>query len=49
MRNALFIDGHWVPPARGRTFPVIDPATAQEIHSASAGRTEDINSRGVGI
>ncbi len=43
MRNALFIDGHWVPPARGRTFPVIDPATANTIHSAPAGTTEDID------
>lgn len=43
MRNALFIDGHGVPPARGRTLPVIDPATANTIHSVSAGTGEDID------
>jgi betaine-aldehyde dehydrogenase len=43
MRNALFIDGHWVPPARGRSLPVIDPATANTIHSVPAGTTEDID------
>jgi betaine-aldehyde dehydrogenase len=44
MRNALFIDGQWVLPVRGGTFPVIDPATAQTIHRAPAGTAEDINS-----
>jgi betaine-aldehyde dehydrogenase len=43
MRDALFIDGHWVPPVRGRTFPVTDPATANTIHAAPAGTTEDID------
>jgi betaine-aldehyde dehydrogenase len=44
MRNALFIDGQWVLPVRGGTFPVIDPATAQTIHLAPAGTAEDIDS-----
>ena len=43
MRNALFIDGRRVPPARGATFPVIDPAHARTIHLASAGTAEDID------
>ena len=44
MRNALFIDGQWVLPARGGTFPVIDPATAKIVHLAPAGTAEDIHS-----
>ena len=44
MRHALLIDGQWVSPVRGGTFPVIDPATAQTIHRAPAGTAEDINS-----
>ena len=44
MRNALFIDGQWVLPARGGTFPVIDPATAATIHLAPAASAEDVDS-----
>jgi len=43
MRSALFIDGQWVLPVRGGTFPVIDPATAQIFHRAPAGTTEDVD------
>jgi len=43
MRDALFIDGHWTPPVNGGTFPVVDPATAQVIHRAPAGTTQDVD------
>lgn len=43
MRDALFIDGHWTHPVNGGTFPVIDPATAQVIHRAPAGTTQDVD------
>ena len=43
MRDSLFIDGRWTAPAKGGTFPVIDPATAQIIHRAPAGTASDVD------
>lgn len=43
MRNKLFINGRWVAPVRGGTFPVVNPATEQVIHRAPAGTAEDID------
>ncbi len=43
MRDRLFIDGKWQAPAKGGTFPVIDPATEELVHRAPAGTKEDID------
>ncbi|MCM2403336.1 aldehyde dehydrogenase family protein [Rhizobium sp. S153] len=43
MRDRLFIDGKWQAPAKGGTFPVIDPATEEVVHRAPAGTKEDID------
>lgn len=43
MRDRLFIDGKWQAPAKGGTFPVIDPATEEVVHRAPSGTKEDIN------
>lgn len=43
MRDRLFIDGKWQAPAKGGTFPVIDPATEELVHRAPSGTKEDIN------
>ncbi|ATN37444.1 aldehyde dehydrogenase (plasmid) [Rhizobium sp. ACO-34A] len=43
MRDRLFIDGKWQAPAKGGTFPVIDPATEEVVHQAPAGTREDID------
>ncbi len=43
MRDRLFIDGRWVAPVAGGTFPVIDPATEQVVHHAPAGMSADID------
>lgn len=43
MRDKLFIDGKWVAPAEGGTFPVIDPATEETIFHAPAGTASDID------
>ncbi len=42
MRDALYIDGQWVPPATGATLAVIDPATGTVFAHAPAGGAEDI-------
>ena len=36
MQNKLFVDGGWVAPASGKTFPVINPATEEVIHQIPA-------------
>ncbi len=43
MREKLFIDGQWMAPAAGGTFPVIDPATEETIVHAPAGTAPDID------
>jgi betaine-aldehyde dehydrogenase len=43
MRDRLFIDGAWVAPVRGGSFPVIDPATEEVFAHAPAGTAEDID------
>ncbi|MGJ7038854.1 betaine-aldehyde dehydrogenase [Shinella sp. BE166] len=43
MREQLFIDSKWVSPAKGGTFPVIDPATEEVVHHAPAGTAADID------
>ncbi|MGX5666734.1 aldehyde dehydrogenase family protein [Rhizobium daejeonense] len=43
MRDRLFIDGKWQAPAKGGTFPVINPATEEVVHQAPAGTREDID------
>jgi betaine-aldehyde dehydrogenase len=43
MRDGLFIDGEWVAPARGGSFPVIDPATEEVFAHAPAGTAEDVD------
>ena len=43
MQQMLFIDGQWRTPAKGGTFPVVNPATEEVIHHAPAGTAEDID------
>ena len=43
MQQKLFIDGQWRTPAKGGTFPVVNPATEEVIHHAPAGTAEDID------
>lgn len=43
MRDKLFIDGQWVAPTEGRTFPVVDPATEETFFHAPAGTARDID------
>lgn len=43
MKQKLFIDGQWLAPVKGGTFPVINPATEEVIHQAPAGTAEDID------
>jgi betaine-aldehyde dehydrogenase len=38
-----FIDGEWTDPAGGRTEPVLNPATAEEIAQAPVSTEEDVN------
>lgn len=43
MKHKLFIDGQWLAPVKGGTFPVVNPATEEVIHQAPAGTAEDID------
>ncbi len=43
MQDKLFINGEWVAPENGATFPVINPATEEVFHLAPAGSESDIN------
>src|SRR6266536_879738 len=38
-----FIDGEWVDPAEGRTDPVYNPATGEEIAQAPSSTAEDVD------
>src|SRR5437868_3991343 len=42
-RHRLLIDGEWVEPASGRTFPTVNPATGETLAEVAAGESEDIN------
>src|SRR5215470_6492142 len=39
----LYIDGHWVPAASGKTFTTIDPASEQVICEVAEGDREDVD------
>ena len=39
----LLINGKWVDAASGKTFPVIDPATGQDIGQAAEGDKTDVD------
>ena len=39
----LFIDGHWVAPARNGSFETVDPSTEQVIAKVAAATAEDID------
>ncbi|MEK0086154.1 aldehyde dehydrogenase family protein [Benzoatithermus flavus] len=43
MRSELYIDGKWVEPKKGGTFPVINPATEEVVHHAPSGTAEDVD------
>ncbi|MGR4842664.1 aldehyde dehydrogenase family protein [Rhizobium sp. LARHSG275] len=43
MRSELYIDGHWVKPAKGGTCEVINPATEEVIHRIAAATAEDVD------
>ena len=43
MRNELFIDGRWVKPLNGGSFPIINPATEEVVHHGPAGTAEDVD------
>jgi betaine-aldehyde dehydrogenase len=43
MQTQLFINGQWVDPIRRGTFPVVNPATGEVIHSAPAATAEDVD------
>ena len=38
-----FIDGDWVDPAEGRTDPVYNPATGEELAQAPSSTAEDVD------
>jgi betaine-aldehyde dehydrogenase len=38
-----FIDGEWVQPAEGRTDPVVNPATGEEIAQAPSSTAQDVD------
>src|SRR5262249_46276237 len=42
-RHRLLIDGEWVEPASGRTFPTVNPATGETLAEIASGEAEDIN------
>jgi aldehyde dehydrogenase (NAD+) len=42
-RHRLLIDGEWVAPVSGKTFPTLNPATGETLAEIAAGEAEDIN------
>jgi betaine-aldehyde dehydrogenase len=42
-RDALYINGAWVTPVKGGTFPVVNPATGEVFHNAPLATAEDID------
>ena len=43
LSNKLLIDGAMVPSVSGRTFPVVDPATQEQIGEAAEGNAADVD------
>jgi aldehyde dehydrogenase (NAD+) len=43
LSNKLLIDGALVPAVRGRTFPVVNPATQEEIGAAAEAEATDVD------
>ena len=41
-RGTHFIDGKFVAPARGGTFPILNPANNRVVGRAAAGTAEDV-------
>src|SRR5689334_16893233 len=42
-RYGLLIDGEWVEPSSGRTFPTVNPATGETLAEIGAGEAADID------
>jgi phenylacetaldehyde dehydrogenase len=42
-RYGLLIDGEWVEPSSGRTFPTLNPATGETLAEIGAGEAADID------
>lgn len=43
VRDALYVDGAWVSPARPHAIPVMDPTTGQPMGSVPRGEPEDVS------
>jgi succinate-semialdehyde dehydrogenase/glutarate-semialdehyde dehydrogenase len=43
MNVLLFIEGQWVPGAKGRTLPIVDPATDAEIGTVAHAERSDLD------
>jgi aldehyde dehydrogenase (NAD+) len=43
MQGKLFIDGEWLAPVSGQTFPTIDPATEEPIQEVARGCAADVD------
>ncbi len=41
--NRFYIDGAWVAPQSEQVFPVMNPATEQQVGEVILGNTEDVN------
>jgi len=41
--NKFYIDGEWVKPASNTEFPVLNPATEQQIGVITLGNEDDVN------
>jgi len=42
-KHKLLINGEWVEPASGKTFPTVNPATGETLAEIASGEAEDIN------
>src|SRR5439155_9846143 len=42
-RHRLLINGEWVEPASGKTFPTTNPPTGETLAEIASGEAEDIN------
>src|SRR5438046_9765509 len=42
-RHRLLINGEWVEPVSGKTFPTTNPATGETLAEIASGEAEDIN------
>ena len=40
--NKLYINGEWRDSINGKTFPVIDPTTEEELTQVAEGTVEDV-------